>query len=617
MERKKILWVRLDAIGDNLLAASMLPHIYEKFGHAAITVVCQKHIAELYRASPYVERVVGVDKMAMFLDTKYRNEILLELRSREFDLALDSTCSWEQLADFLVVGSLAKEKVAFRNSAAVAKNVKGKRDGIFTTLLEFSSIYEPELEKYREFLAGIGINAPALNSTVWIPEEDDAFAADFFGKNKLRPEKTMALFAFGRSHLRTYPFYGNALEEVCAENDFSILAFGDAPAYGFNQNCLNEINARSINLSGKTTLLQTAALMKRCRIAVGAETGLAHMACAVDIPNVVVLGGGHYGRFMPYARKTSVVALPLDCYWCDWTCKYEYSHCVVNIAPEVVETAVRETLSTESARPRLFLHPASRWTKSSAEPAWQMPDKFTTSDNVDIISVEFNRKYPAGRISRRDLESKFAMHNDAEMPKSVAEALESAGGLRRAGESAKALEILEDAIQKNPGFPPLLNMKGELYVEEGRLEEARAIFFGIITLIPFHTDAMNNIAVLDILQKRYDSAIGVLKRLLEVEPDNKVALSNLRFIEKELNLRNELLNAEQLIINEDLDSARQVLDSILKEYPDNEDALSDLAVVEARDGRSGEALRLLQRVLAGNPDNEFAAKLLEKVLLGQ
>ncbi len=616
MERKKILWVRLDAIGDNLLAASMLPHIYEKFGHAAITVVCQEHIAELYRASPFVERVVGVDKMTMFLDTKYRNDTLLDLRSRGFDLALDSTCTWEQMADFLVVGSLAKEKVAFRNSATIPKNVKSKREGIFTSLLEFSSNYEPEVEKYREFLAGIGISSPRLGATVWIPEEDEIFAADFFEKNALQPEKTVALFAFGRSHLRTYPSYGAALKDICAENEFSILAFGDASAYGFNQNCINEINARSINLSGRTTLLQTAALMKKCRIAVGAETGLAHMACAVDIPNVVVLGGGHYGRFMPYMPKTSVAALPLDCYWCDWVCKYEYSHCVVNIAPEVIEAAVRETLRTENDKPRLFMQPASSWDAGQAGPSWRTPDKFTTPDVVDVIPVEYERKKPAGRISRRDLESKFAIHSDSEMPQPVAEALKSAAELRASGESEDALGLLEDAIQNNPGFPALLNMKGELLVENGRLEDARAVFFGIITSVPFHTDAMNNIAVLDIIQKRYDSAVGVLKRLLEVEPENRVALSNLRFIENELSLRNELLDAEQLIMNDQRDIAREALNMILKNHPGNEDALTDLAVIEAREGKSGEALRMLQQVLTANPRNEFASKLIEKILMG-
>ncbi|GAH97755.1 unnamed protein product, partial [marine sediment metagenome] len=47
-EVKNILWVRTDSIGDNVLAASMLPHIREKFRDAKIAVLCQEHIAQLY-----------------------------------------------------------------------------------------------------------------------------------------------------------------------------------------------------------------------------------------------------------------------------------------------------------------------------------------------------------------------------------------------------------------------------------------------------------------------------------------------------------------------------------------------------------------------------------------
>lgn len=614
MEQKNILWVRLDAIGDNILAASMLPHIYEKYNHPRITVVCQKHIAELYEASPQVERVVGVEKMRMFLDPKYRNDVLLDLRRSAFDLALDSTCSWEQMSDFLVVGSLAKEKVAFGNSAEIPPKVMLKRDSVYTSLLRFSSIYEPEIEKYREFLSGIGIDVPRLDATFWITEEDEAFVADLFARQGLVPEKTIALFAFGRSHLRTYPFYGAALRDVCAENDFSVVALGDAAAYGFNQTCLNEIGVRSVNLSGATSLRQTAAVLKKCRLAVGAETGLAHMACAVDVPNVVVIGGGHYGRFMPYMPKTSIVALPLECYWCDWICKYDCSHCVVNIAPEVLEFAVRETLRVESEKPRLFIQPASHWDPRSTEPAWRMPDKFTTPETVEIIPVEFAQKYGGRRISRRDLESRFAIHDNQDLPQPVVDVLKSVGDLRTQGESERAYQVLQDAIRRNPGFPALLNIKGELEVEKGHLDEARSTFFGIITAVPFHTDAMNNIAVVDILQKRYDSALGVLKRLLEVEPNNEVALSNLRFIRKELSLMNQLMNAEQLIMNDEPDAARDELRKILDSNPQNENALVDLAVVEAKDGNGSEALKLLQSVLSANPRNEFASQLMEKML---
>lgn len=616
METKKILWVRLDAIGDNILSASMLPYIFEKYGGPEITVVCQSHISELYEVSPYVSRVIGVDEMKLFLDSNYRNGILQDLRNSSFDVAMNASCFWRQLSDLFVVGSLAKEKIAFENSAAIPARVAEKRGSVFTSLIRFRDVYEPEVDKFGDFLEGLGIQAPRLGATVWTSEDDEAFADRLFSQNDLDPARTVALFAFGRSHLRTYPFYGVALHDVCAESDFSVIALGDDAAYGFNQKCLADIGVRSVNLSGKTTLRQSAALLRKCRLAVGAETGLAHMACAVGVPNVVVMGGGHFGLFMPYSPLTSVAALPLDCYWCGWTCSYEYSHCVVDVAPEVVEFAVRETLRLRSEKPRVFLQSENRRNPQSEgpSPGWKMPEHFLPAESIEVVNVELSKEFRSHGWSKKDLESALAFDSRDDVPQEVAAVMNEASALRSAGEPGRALAFLEMAVKKNPKSPDLLNLKGELEIEMGFFDQARETLFHLITYVPFHLEAINNIALIDILQKRYDSALGLLKKALEIDPSNGPANANLAFIQNELSLRAQLVDADRAILDNDLESARVILDGILAVSPTHEDALSDLAVVEARQGHGDEALRILQTILAANPASEFAMQLMEKLL---
>src|SRR5207248_1789299 len=41
---KRLVWIRSDAIGDNVLASSMIPHIRNHYPSAHITVVCDKRI---------------------------------------------------------------------------------------------------------------------------------------------------------------------------------------------------------------------------------------------------------------------------------------------------------------------------------------------------------------------------------------------------------------------------------------------------------------------------------------------------------------------------------------------------------------------------------------------
>ncbi len=615
MEKKKILWVRLDAIGDTILAASMLQPIYEKFGGAKITAVCERVTAELYEASPFVERVIPVDQMRLYFDSKYRNEIVHDLQKESFDMALDTTCSWVELGDLFVVGSLAREKIAFENVGAIPEETMAKRRKVFTRLVKFDRPYEPEMERYRDFLKALDIDVPALNATLWTTPEDQEFARRTFSENGLLPEKTLALFAFGRSHLRTYPYYGEALADVCRGNGFSVVALGDSSAYGFNESCLEKIGVRSVNLSGKMTLRQTAAVMRKCNIAVGAETGLAHMACAVGIPNVIVIGGGHIGRFMPYTSKTSLVTLPLECFDCDWKCKFPRAYCVSDVAPEVIEFAVRRTLARDSEKPRMFVHPKAAWDGTGKAPAWKVAAKFIRPEDVEVIEVDFEPKRKKSGTAHGGDGRSMPGYIPIQKPKAVEEAFEKASSLRDTGKIEEAMAVLDDAVEKDGQFPDLMNLKAELNLQTGNLEAAKEILWGAIMKFPFNVQLLNNVAVIEIMQRRYDSALALLHRTLEIEPGNEAALVNVRYIENELHVRRELIRAEQLILNEDPGAARLALDEILKAYPEHEDALSDLAVIEAREGKSGEALRLLQQVLAGNPQNEFAAQLMDKLLL--
>ncbi len=615
MERKKILWVRLDAIGDTILAASMLAHIYEKFDKPRITVLCEEHTAEIYEASPYVEKVIGAGKMRLFLDSKYRNGIVQYLREAGFDIALDTTCSWIQLSDLFLVGSMAKEKIAFENLAQIPTETMEKRRKVFTRLVSFRAPYEPEMERYRDFLADMGIDVPGLNATIWTMPEDDAFAERLFAEENLVPGLTLALFAFGRSHLRTYPYYGEALRDVCAERGFSVIAFGDGAAYKFNQACLDEVGVRSLNLSGKLTLRQTAAVMRKCRMAVGAETGLAHMACAVDIPNVIVIGGGHLGRFMPYTPKTSLVTLPLDCFNCDWSCRYEKAHCVMDVDPSVIEYAVRQTLESNSTSPRLFVHPAESWEGGKGKPSWRMVEKFIRPGVVEVISPPVGERALRKRPADGSAFSLMRGGKGGKKPLSVTETMSRVEALRDEGRIEDAIDAIESGLRENPGYPDLMNLKAELILQGGNVEAAKEILWEAVLSFPFDTNLLNNISVIEVMQGRHDSALGMLQRVLEIEPKNETALSNLQYIQNEIEARTRLVEAEESILMEDYSAARKLLAEILAAYPSHEDALCDLAVVEAREGNTDAALRYLQRVLGANQSNEYAVQLMEKLLL--
>jgi glycosyltransferase involved in cell wall biosynthesis/radical SAM superfamily enzyme YgiQ (UPF0313 family)/ADP-heptose:LPS heptosyltransferase/tetratricopeptide (TPR) repeat protein len=386
---ERILWVRSDSIGDNVLASSMLPHIRKHYQEAEITVVCQEHIAELYEASPCVDRIITFNRSRALRDSDYLESVGRAVAEANADLTLNSVYSREPLNDFLAVSSRAEERVAFHGDLSnITEEARENNNRGYTRLLASQAVHLTETERHREFLHGIGIDAPPLEPEVWIMGEDAEFAAGFFAENGWRPEQTVALFPCAQWEIKLYGGYGEALAEIARTNDFRVVGLGGEGDTQIVQEHLDRIGVASVNLAGAITLRQSAALLSLCRVAIGADSALAHIACAVGTPNVVLLGGGHFGRFMPYSPLTTIACLPLDCYGCGWHCRYDRNHCVKGVLPEVFGEAVRLALEGPAMSPRVVVQGESLWSSGPGSPGWRSCNALLAADRPEIITIE-------------------------------------------------------------------------------------------------------------------------------------------------------------------------------------------------------------------------------------
>lgn len=65
-----------------------------------------------------------------------------------------------------------------------------------------------------------------------------------------------------------------------------------------------------VDLCGRSSLLQAAAVLERCRVLVGNDSGLGHMASAVGTPTLTVFGPGQPGRYHPWGPWARWVVAP-------------------------------------------------------------------------------------------------------------------------------------------------------------------------------------------------------------------------------------------------------------------------------------------------------------------
>jgi ADP-heptose:LPS heptosyltransferase len=79
------------------------------------------------------------------------------------------------------------------------------------------------------------------------------------------------------------------------------------------------------------------------------DTATAHIATALNIPTVVILGGGHYGQFGPWRRsgKQEWVTNSLSCFHCNWRCTELEAYCITRVSPASLEKAMLRVLSVK------------------------------------------------------------------------------------------------------------------------------------------------------------------------------------------------------------------------------------------------------------------------------
>ena len=348
----RILFARTDSIGDAVLASAMLAPLRRRYPDAKLAVLCQQHVAELFTACPLVDSVICYDQKKMD-DAAERGQILAEIAAFKPDVILNSVRSRDRLSNELALAFRAAHHLAI---AGDRDNISAADHAYAAAGYEFQiptpDAHQPELARHADFLRGLGIETLALKPVVWTSPDDELLAEEFFKQQNLEPQRTLALFPFTQHGLKDYPQFAAALKDFAGWN---ILIFGGAETQARCELLAAQLPGTVFNLAGRTSLRELAALIRRCKILVGSDTSGPHIACAVGVPNVVVLGGGHFGRFLPYSPLTSVVTLPLDCFGCNWRCTHQRAHCITDITPEILTAAIHQTLEKSSPRARLFL----------------------------------------------------------------------------------------------------------------------------------------------------------------------------------------------------------------------------------------------------------------------
>jgi lipopolysaccharide heptosyltransferase II len=352
-----ILVVKLSDIGDVLTATPALRALRESFPAARLDALVPPNSAPVLAQSPLVDDVIVFDKFQYDrpIDAFKPSSLAAlvrfarDLRRQHYDCLVilhHLTTRW---------GTLKYAALALTSRAKVRVGLDNGRGWFLThRVCDRGFGARHEVEYWLDVVGTIGAETEDTSLEITIGADDENFASEQIPiTNDQCPLVAIHPGSGGYSLARRWSAEGFArLADALAERHGARIVLVGTPADGVSQ-VASLMNSEAMDLEGKTNLSQLAAILKRCDLFIGADSGVMHLAAAVDTPLVAIFGPSNHRAWGPWPRDGRHVILRADlpCSPCSYV-GYRVGQregcqamtCMKAIAPEMVLAAAERLL---------------------------------------------------------------------------------------------------------------------------------------------------------------------------------------------------------------------------------------------------------------------------------
>jgi heptosyltransferase II len=348
----KLLIRATNWVGDAILALPALRAVRAKFAQDEIAVLARPYVADIYRGQGICDRLIAYDQRGAHAGFGGRERLATELRSERFDLALLLQNAFD--AAWLAWRAGIRERIGYARDARsllLTNAVKVPRPG---EIPEHEQFYYLELIRragWTESLAG------EKSISLAVPTASRAKAEEFVVASGGRPKGSALRVAIGAGasygSAKCWPpeRFAYVAEGLNAQFDADVILFGTAGEAGVTAAIASHMKHAPIDLAGKTEIVDLPALLSRCDLFIGNDSGAMHVAAAVGLPVVAVFGPTDPDGTAPVTPKCTILQEKPYCSPCFLRrCPTDH-RCMTRVSPDAVAAAARSWLASVEVRP--------------------------------------------------------------------------------------------------------------------------------------------------------------------------------------------------------------------------------------------------------------------------
>lgn len=302
-----ILVIQTAFVGDLVLSTPLFEAARTRLGAGRVGAVVRPETANLLRNNPHVDDIVIYDKQDTQKGPLELLRLAHRLRGAAYDVALIPHRSFRSA----LLGYLAgvPVRVGFDRSA-------GKM--LLTDRVSYRTTHE--VDRNLALLASWEVNTDGIRPALY-PDDGDRMRVDaLMRESAIAPSEQLCGVSPGSvwATKRWLPGrYAELIRRLAEEYGYRSVLFGSSGDRPLCTEIAAESGVDPLNAAGALTLLQSAALSARCSAVVSNDTGMGHVAAAMNIPVVAVYGPTvpAFG-FVPHGPGHQVVETALDCRPC-------------------------------------------------------------------------------------------------------------------------------------------------------------------------------------------------------------------------------------------------------------------------------------------------------------
>jgi len=314
----KILVIALSGIGDALLFTPALRLLRKNLPEAEIdALVMYRGAKEIYSANPNLNKVIHFNFLeeGAFKSLKF----LFQLR-KKYDASINVYPSNRK--EYNVISFL----IGAKKRAGIVYLRKNKSNLGFLNnvrVLENDDVHNVQANiKLCEALIGKKFNEePPLEYL--IPNNENNFANKFLSDTDISDYEIVIGFHPGCATLKNHikrrwelEKFAELGKKLIKDHSAKILIFGGPEEKKLKDTIHSLIGSDRVNVVNAESITQSTAIMKRCNVFVTNDSSQMHIAAALGLRVVAIIGPTNQKYIYPWKTEHQIVSLNLDCAPC-------------------------------------------------------------------------------------------------------------------------------------------------------------------------------------------------------------------------------------------------------------------------------------------------------------